>query len=62
MEEDVLNYSPIVMFRGTPCIFTFNDVIPVNPDVAVSENKKLGEIVCKIFCTSLGTQRGPGES
>ena len=21
MEEDILNYSPIVMFRGTPCIF-----------------------------------------
>ena len=22
MEEDILNYSPIVMFRGTPCIYT----------------------------------------
>ena len=21
MEEDILNYSPIVMFRGTPCMF-----------------------------------------
>ena len=21
MEEDFLNYSPTVMFRGTPCIF-----------------------------------------
>jgi len=20
MEEDILNYSPTVMFRGTPCI------------------------------------------
>jgi len=22
MEEDILNYSPTVMFRGTPCIKT----------------------------------------
>ena len=21
MEEDILSYSPTVMFRGTPCIF-----------------------------------------
>ena len=21
MEKDILNYSPTVMFRGTPCIF-----------------------------------------
>ena len=21
MEEDILNYSPTAMFRGTPCIF-----------------------------------------
>jgi len=21
MEEDILNYSPTVMFRGTPCMF-----------------------------------------
>ena len=23
MEEDILNYSPTVTFRGTPCIFKF---------------------------------------
>ena len=23
MEEDILNYSPTVMFRGTPCIYRF---------------------------------------
>ncbi len=23
MEKDILNYSPPVMFRGTPCMFTF---------------------------------------
>ena len=23
MEEDILNYSPTVMFRGTPCILFF---------------------------------------
>ena len=23
MEEDILNYSPTVMFLGTPCIITF---------------------------------------
>ena len=22
IEEDIQNYSPIVMFRGTPCIYT----------------------------------------
>ena len=28
MEEDILNYSPTLMFRGTPCIkknFNLND-------------------------------------
>ena len=24
MEEDILNYSPTVMFRGTPCIKSIN--------------------------------------
>ena len=24
MEEDILNYSPTVMFRGTPCILFFS--------------------------------------
>ena len=23
MEEDILNYSPTVMFLGTPCIYLF---------------------------------------
>ena len=40
MEEDILNYSPTVMFRGTPCIKTKirNLCIPSRPqmrDVAI---------------------------
>ena len=27
MEKDILNYSSTVMFRGTPCILTFRDMI-----------------------------------
>ena len=25
MEKDILNYSPTVMFRGTPCIINFRE-------------------------------------
>ena len=28
MEEDILNYSPTVMFRGTPCSLQFIYVVP----------------------------------
>ena len=31
MEEDIQNYSPTVMFRGTPCIYIY--VYIQNPDL-----------------------------
>ncbi len=35
MEEDILNYSPTVMFRGTPCIFlhTCFQILPLDGGV-----------------------------
>ena len=33
MEEDILNYSPIVMFRGTPCMFIKCTLYAVGGDV-----------------------------
>ena len=56
MEEDILNYSPIVMFRGTPC--TSNSKVFLN-------NKKVlsfyfaAEYIC--FSLKLGVKSNPGE-
>ena len=45
MEEDILNYSPIVMFRGTPCISFFpkNQIaFKLNPlKFTIVENRKM---------------------
>ena len=30
MDEDILNYSPTVMFRGTPCVSVRNYTIATN--------------------------------
>ena len=35
MEEDILKYSPTVMFRGTPCSFLLT--LPYCPPVLVAE-------------------------
>ena len=31
MEEDILNYSPTLMFRGTPCIYVLAHSIRYTP-------------------------------
>ena len=31
MEEDIQNYSPTVMFRGTPCSMLTNNVLNPEP-------------------------------
>ena len=33
MEEDILNYSPTVMFRGTPCIIENNPLKNCQDDI-----------------------------
>ena len=47
MEEDILKYSPTVMFRGTPCII---QKIGLKPTFACHDYEMLSNIVRGIEC------------
>ena len=40
MEEDIQNYSPTVMFRGTPCTYNSNK----NNICQTKKNLEMGEV------------------
>ena len=49
MEEDILKYSPTVMFRGTPCISTVfkfkKSLFTVNVSKLFSQQKILKKLI-----------------
>ena len=40
MEEDILNYLPTVMFRGTPCIININFILINSLNINFRKNHK----------------------
>ena len=47
MEEDILNYLPTVMFRGTPCISRY--VIIIDVRLGELNNIVSGQIIWKYY-------------
>ena len=49
MEKDSLNYSPTVMFRGTPCILQ---------TMQVGQGASGDRVICTFLCILLQTLQG----